>query len=352
MCKSKSEGGKRCSFHLSQAVRGGVIAYAAALTGRSRAETDEAFNDLLAEGANAPAPTQAETNAFLEAEAFRVQHEPTLSDSKRMSIRGRLLAAVDKVLPDGATFHAWKNVVAESWARSRRRAAGVFLISTVAFGVGGCATAPSQAAPAAPSASATTVATAPAVTTTVASIGKVTYDKAAVAKFGQRDVEAAGKFSTEFVAKYGANDNLVRQPPGEVTAADFKTLKADMTPEAWTSLVESSAKLDTNDGRANTYGIALVGLDAGGYTVRRDVPGVSDVKVTKGKVGVQDGQMTVVQDHSVTLRFKGPDGKNYRMTSEKQVTFWLVKGTAKDRPFLIDGWSVTFGGTPVQPDAF
>lgn len=38
------------------------------------------------------------------------------------------------------------------------------------------------------------------------------------------------------------------------------------------------------------------------------------------------------------------------MTATKKVTFWLVKGASVAHPFLIDGWTADFGGTPVGPD--
>lgn len=351
MCKPKSEGGQRCSFHLSQGVQTGVTAYAAALTGLSRDETHEAFEALRAEGAEMAAPSRGEVDSFLETQQFRVQHEPSLSAAKRTSILNRLRAAVGRVTPDGATFHAWKNVVGEAWARTRRRAAAVFLVSGLAFGMGGCATGPSTAAPATPVTSGP-VATAPATSVTVARIDQVTYDKAAVAKFGQKNVESAGKFSTEFVAKYGANEALANKTPDQVSEADVKDITAEMTPAAQKSFLAALDTRQTNEGRANTYGVAFVGLNAGGYTMRTDVPGVSDVSVAKPVVSVNDGRLTVVQDYSATIRYKGPEGKNFKMTAEKQVTFWLVKGPSKDQPWLIDGWTANFGGTPVQADTF
>lgn len=351
MCKPKSEGGKRCSFHLSQGVASGIIAYAAALTGLGRKASQEAFEALRAEGADLPAPSRGEVDAFLEAQQFRVQHEPALTTAKRTSILNRLRAAVGKVTPDGATFHAWKNVVAEAWARTRRRAAAVFLVSGLAFGMGGCATGPSNATPP-PAPPSGPVATAPATSATAAHVDKVTYDKAAVAKFGQKDVESAGKFSTEFVAKYGANETLVNQTPEQIDASDVKDILANMTPDAQKSFLAALSAQDTNDGRANVFAVAIVGLNAGGYTVRTDVPGIGDVKVANPVVTVNDGRMTVVQDFSSTVRYKGPAGKNYKMTAEKKVTFWLVKGPSKAQPWLIDGWTAHFGGTPVQVDTF
>lgn len=363
MCKALNEGGKRCSFHIVQGVCTAVVAYATSLTGLSRKETDEAFAALKEEGRNAPAPSREEVDGFLVTQAFRVRTEPTLTEAKRGSILNRLQSAIGKATPDGATFHAWKNVVAEAWARSRKRAAGVFLISGLAFGMGGCATGPTNAAPqpstsgpvatapASPTAGATVapVGSTPAATGMMAAppfVAKATYSKDVVAKYGQASAEAAHDLTSELTTTEGFSEARMRQTPGEISQDDFASIKPYLTPSAAKDLDANAAKWvsDPTDATANAnlMAVAMYGLNNDKYRLREDVPALSGVRVERAQVDLDtDGKRVIVTQHvTTTARFEGAaKGDLLKMGLTRDTTYVLVKGTSKDRPWLIDGWS-------------
>ena len=224
------------------------------------------------------------------------------------------------------------------------------VLAMVGVLVSGCAGGGGDAVPSSASSAtaAVTASMAPAAPKPV--IGPVSYDKDAVAKFGKPQVVAAGEFATAFVARFGAQDALIRQTPKAVTVGDLEEIMPLLTARGRQALTKSVGLLDSNQGQADTYSFAFVGLDAGGYTVRRDVPGVVDVKVADGVVHEDDGQFVVEVKFSSVLRFKDAQGANFKMTATKDVTLWLTKGPDAARPFLVDKASAGFGGTEVAPD--
>lgn len=363
MCKSKIEGGKRCSFHLTQGVVTGMVAYAVSLTGLSRKDTREAFEDLRAEGAHLPAPSRTEVDTYLTAEAFRVQHEPTLSEPRRTSILGRLRAAIGNVTPDGATFHAWKNVVGEAFARTRRRAAMVFLVSSLAFGVGGCATSPSQASTPAPTG---TVATAPAapgasgggVSTGAAQVrpsapiigAPVSVSTQATAKFGAAGVAEGYAAITQFAADNAVNPKAISLQYDKVTAADMAGPKSMMTPAAAASWDSNMANLQTDQARANLSGVLPYGHTGNGNSPRTDVPQPA-VRISNGAVSVaENGAMHVSFDIHQDVRGNVAGGKFQKYNLNRTMEFWLVPGTSKAKPWLIDGWQASYNSTAPVAD--
>lgn len=355
MCKPKSEGGKRCSFHLSQGVTGGVTAYAASMTGLSRDETKQAFEALQAEGAHLPAPEQPEVDGFLVAESFRVQHEPSLTEAKRTSILNRLRSAIGKVTPDGATFHAWKNVVAEAWARSRRRAVGVFLISGLAFGVGGCATGPSQASTPAPSGPVATASVTPGQSTSAVvkaaapTIEKGTFTGPAVAEYGKANVDAAYETMAEFAAENAVNSKVINTPRTQVKAADLASVKSMMTPSAAKSWDQNAANPADQQSLVNMSGVVTYGVNGSGTSTRTDVTQPS-VKISDGKASLDaDGRLQLTFEVGHDLRVNVAGGQYKKFNFDRTMTYWLVKGTTKDKPWLIDGWQAQYHGA--QPVA-
>jgi hypothetical protein len=355
MCKSKIEGGKRCSFHLTQGVVTGMVAYAVSLTGLSRKDTREAFEDLRAEGAHLPAPSRGEVDSYLTAEAFRVQYEPTLSEPRRTSILGRLRAAIGNVTPDGATFHAWKNVVGEAWARTRRRAAMVFLVSGLAFGAGGCATAPSQASTPAPTGTVATAPASPGVSSGGAAQGQalvrpstpviaapVSVSKAATAKFGAAGVAAGYKAITDFAATNAVNPKAINVPVAEVSAADLQAPKKMMTADAAKSWDQNAATPQAE---------ASYAINANGASMRTDVPQPA-VSISNAQIDVApNGALYVKFDLKQDLRLNGgPGGAFTKANLNRTMEYWLLPGTGKTNPWLIDGWQAKFNATAPVAD--
>lgn len=94
-----------------------LTSYAHASTGVDEREVQRAFHALKREGTrlNAPDPTVAEVTAFLADQQDQVRADPTLSPARRQSLLTRLETAAsqarDRVLPAGATFHAWRRIL-------------------------------------------------------------------------------------------------------------------------------------------------------------------------------------------------------------------------------------------------
>lgn len=135
MCKSSAEGGQRCQGHLSASTTAAMTTYVVHTTGLDRPTVDATMADLRAEFADAPAPDRAEVDQFLEQQAFRVRHEPDLTEKRRDSIMSRLRAGIGRLLPDGPTYAAWKNVLASAAHRAWKRARK----PVIAVGVGAAA---------------------------------------------------------------------------------------------------------------------------------------------------------------------------------------------------------------------
>lgn len=350
MCKSIAEGGERCSFHLSQGVQTGVTSYAAALTGVPQAEARDAYASLLEEGAGAPEPSREDVDGFLTKEVFRVRHEPTLTEPKRKSILGRLQAAIGKVTPDGATFHAWKNVVAEAWARSRRRAAAVFMVSGLAFGLGGCATGPSQASPAVTSGPVATASVTPGtvVQGTKPVVDKETFTGSAVKKFGQAEVQDAYKAAAEFTVNNTMAPRTADKSPADLTLKDFDGVRASLTPSARKSFDKSFAGRDQEtQNMVNVSALAYYGLNDEGFNVRDDYP-VTDLRVTNSKAEADGARIKMTSDVTCTGHYTGPKGEKVKSGCNKTLTLWMIKD-AKGA-WKIDGWQANFAGTLTQPD--
>jgi hypothetical protein len=335
-----------------------MVAYAVSLTGLSRKDTREAFEDLRAEGAHLPAPSRTEVDTYLTAEAFRVQHEPTLSEPRRTSILGRLRAAIGNVTPDGATFHAWKNVVGEAWARTRRRAAMVFLVSGLAFGVGGCATAPSQASKPAPTGTVATAPVSPGASTggVTQSAGQVvaskpiidapvSISKQASTKFGAAGVTQGYAAITEFAANNAVNPKVISLQYDKVTPADLAGPKSMMTPAAAASWDSNMGNLQSEQVMANLSGVLPYGHTGNGNSPRTDVPQPA-VRISNGAVDVaKNGAMHVSFDIHQDVRGNVAGGKFQKYNLNRTMEFWLVPGTAKAKPWLIDGWQASYNST-------
>lgn len=208
MCQAKVDGGRRCQAHLRADATAAMITAAVATTGLSRSEAQDAFHALRAEGATQPNPTRDEVDTFLERAAFAAEHNPDLTPTRRATVVARLRAAIGRLLPDGATFHAWKNLIAESYARVRRTAAAAFTAGVLTFSVGACGTTPDTSGPDdAPSPTASAPVT-PGETPTDASgldpaegwtVPTAALSRSAINEFGRNRLAVAEEQIVEFI---------------------------------------------------------------------------------------------------------------------------------------------------------
>lgn len=346
MCKAKNHvsGGKRCSFHLTQGVMTGMVAYVAAVTGLSSGETKSAFEGLKREGAALPDPSREEVDAFLEGQEFRIRHEPNLSEAKRLSILGRIRAAIGNVIPDGATFHAWKNVVAESWTRVRKKAAVFALIGAISAGVVGCSNSNPDYTDSAP------VKDGPVVTAPVGhenagpsqavQVQPTSFTGPAVAKYGQDNVQAAYRTAADVAGEDSFNSSVVR--PGQYQVSDFDFAKGNMTVSQqaeWDKTVKSALAGDVT-AQQNVNAYAYYNVKGDGFTFRTDGAPVTNRSVSAPRTSVAANGSLVM-----TVTSKGDfrmvqEGKNVLLTQTKEATYFMVKDASG--AWKVDGYTATF----------
>lgn len=235
-----------------------MASYAALSTGADQRFAQTVFVDLRNEGQalGLADPSQAQVEEFLTEQQFRIRTDDTLGKSRHRlmnKLGDALQKARDKVLPDGATFHAWKNVVAESWRRANRKVAAVVLAGAAALTIGACGAAPAHQLPAsqAPSVSISQVATPPptsANTTPATSSGipdsafanVKPFTGPAVDKWGQANVQAAYKEMVNFTFATGWDPDTISN--NKVAPSDFTDATSHMTPSMAKSFNQAVAK--------------------------------------------------------------------------------------------------------------
>ena len=207
----------------------------------------------------------------------------------------------------------------------------------------------SSAAAAAPGAAAT----ATEVRVEAPTIAKETFAGPAVSKYGQSQVQAAYQDIAQFSAAETLNPARIGKAVDQVTEADLASPAAYMTAGAaksWEVDVAGRGDL-ASEASGNLYGIAYYGLNNVQYKLRTDVsqPGVT---VTNSEVSLDsDGvRLKMALDVNGSIRYVSRDGQYAQMKVDKTVTYWLVKGSGKDKPWLIDGWQTQFRTDQVAPD--
>lgn len=357
MCQSKADGGRRCKFHLEQGVANGMTTYVASVTGLSAQQTNEAYTALEREGRNAPDPTREEVDAFLEREAFRVRYEPNLTEKRRESIVARLRAAIGRITPSGATFHAWKNLVAESWSRVRRKAAAAFVVGAMTFSVGACGSAPEQ-----PTAAETVAPVASAPLTpgdqvrydTTFETAEPTINPAAATKFGRGEALAGTDAAVSFSERYFYDDDAVTTKGGVDLDKYATPLGQHMTPTAradWNTSVKGfvtdvkNGELGANKGSWDVLSVTFYGAMAG---TNKDSEGKVTVANPDGPVMVNktienvttgvatDGRLSVSMKSSADMRLL-IDGQPKRWHLTRDITYYMVKDSSG--VWKIDAWS-------------
>jgi len=340
-----------------------ITSYAQATTGLGGVEIQRTFHDLKREGGRLGVadPTAEEVTEFLERTHFQVRYDEKLTPSRARSILNRINAAFEqvkeKILPDGATFHAWKNVVSEAWTRARRKVAATMLITALVGGCGGAATDHSANIPA----HSTPVATAPAnpapqrdaspTEEQFATQGRFTGP--AADQFGSDNVMAAYRSTVNYTLKNSYNENLATKKVNELTPEDLAFVRDQMTPTARASFDRDLANAGNSiDSAANVQSLVFYDLQASDTRLRTDGPGVFvDKNFTPAEVGVDTstGSPRLSMTYTVTANARYTDvatGQNMKAPLGKTITYWLTPNTdaatAQEKPFLIDGWRSTF----------
>lgn len=361
MCQSKAEGGRRCAFHLEQGVSRGMLTYSASVTGLPAQEAKAAYEDLEREGLTAPDPTREEVDAFIEEQMFRVRHEPNLTPARRESVLNRLRAALGRILPSGATFHAWKNLVAESWSRVRRKAAAAFVVSALAFGVGACGNAPATAVHDAPDTAApvssTQAHTGPAETQQTGSayaIEKPVIDNSARV-YPDAQIQQAYDTVNELTTQFTFNADLMRSEAGHHrTAADFAPMERFMTPKVaheFDQTTQRALKKCAPSADFNSLQLmAFHDVSAPGISTRATGPVARDMRISNASISLDAASKALKVKETVSgevLLVK--DGQNVKQSVTKTITFWMVPAQG-GHGWKIDGWRGTYTGGQVTPD--
>lgn len=349
MCQSIAEGGRRCAYHLEQAAGSAISSFASSVTGLAPSEVNNAMDDLKREGAFANDPTREEVDGWLEEQALRVRHEPSLSEAKRESILGRLRAAIGRITPSRETFYAWKNVMAESWGRVRRKAAAAFLVASVAGSITACGSVPAHHDQQASLSSQTSISA--TTDSTYQANGITVISPSAATRYGKANAKAGAAVAVAFTEKYTFRDDDIAAP---ITSTTYAGADGYMT-QTCASDFDKNVAAVSKDAHAGpqaynvlTAGFADMSLD--GLTWRADGPKIVDR--SQGPVTVsldRDGRLQVKVGVSADLRMNKA-GKPVLQYLQKDSTYWLKQVNGK---WLIDGWSSSFGtsGHAPVPDA-
>lgn len=352
MCKSQAEGGARCAYHVGENATAALVTYVASTTTLTGPETREAYNDLVAEYVDAPAPTQAETDEFLVQQMFRARHEPNLTEKRRASILRRLQEAIGKATPSGAQFAAWKSLVAEAWTRVRRRAAVAFVAGALTFSLGACGTPGNDVRPepsatqAAASATVDPAPSTPALSTDKWTVKNVNIEDRVVGLHGQESAEQARDLIIQVAQDYGFNEQSVKYDGKEGKAESQKWMleaRKDMTPDAaadWTRTVNTYFREKALDGtQAYSDMMSFTSYGIYGTDMRPtdpNTPIMFDMTVKDMDVDLSnDGRIWVTMHSSAKFNYLN-EGKPAVTKGERTQEFWLAK---VDGQFKIDGWS-------------
>jgi hypothetical protein len=341
MCKPKSEGGRRCSFHLEQGTTAALLSMGARQAGLSRAETERTLEALRREHIGTEAPSREEVDEFLGRAAAVAEVDPFLSEHARRSVVARLRASIGRILPSGATFTAWRRFTAEAWARTRRGIVGVLLASTVMTGVGACGTTEQPASPAASGASATE---GQDQGNTVPAISPLTGGDEARAAFGA-GVDAGYQTATKVAIETSVQaDLLVNENP---TPEDFDRLTPYLTPSAaknFRATVERALAGDT-DAQSAVQATSFYNLAAPGWSFP-DGQRVVNQQITSPQVGLDRGTGTdrlLMSFHQHADVRMTDHARAVLVPLDKDVRMWMTPAPAgSPTPWLIDGLSATY----------
>lgn len=352
MCKAIKDGGARCAYHVGENASAALVTYVASTTGLGGQASREAFTDLVAEYADAPAPERAEVDDFLEQQIFRARHEPTLTEKRRESIIRRLREAIGKATPSGATFGAWKNLVAEAWSRVRRRAAVAFVAGALTFSLGACGNAGTDVRPepvatqAAASAPADPSPSAAALSTGQWTVKNVNIEDRVIGLKGEKAAEQAKDLMVQVAQDYAFNEQSIEYDGKEGKAEGQKWMleaRKDLTPDAaadWTKIVTTYFREKKLEGTPSWN--SMIAFTSWGLYSSADMrpddtskPLMFDMTIKNMDIDLSgDGRIWVTMETSAKFNYLN-DGKPSVAKADRTQEFWLkdVDGQMK-----IDGW--------------
>lgn len=350
MCKSVAEGGARCQAHTRQAVSTQMGSYATAMTSLNSEQAAITLRDLEAEGANLPDPSRDEVDAWLEQTITQVRFEPNLTESRRERIIRRLREALGKVTPSGATFHAWKNIMAEAWQRSRRKAAVFFTVGVITFS-GGCGMGSGSVDPDPSPQSPGIVQVDGYSEFTAGGVPQPSVSAEVKSQFGEQGALDAYNFGAKTILNNQLNGETLSKSREDVTADDIADVRAALTPVRQRDLDDRLSNISTDESAyADIAALKGVGASAGQLQVqdptsgktsaaslRSDVPSSSiNRSVSKPQLSVDsDGRLKATFTSSGVLRATA-GGDNYLVPISNKTSLWFQKSGDQ---WKIDGWT-------------
>lgn len=350
MCKSAAEGGARCQAHTRQNVTAQMSSYVTAVTPLNSAMTREVIADLEREGQNLPDPSREEVDGWIEGQMAQVRFESNLTESRRERILKHLREALGKVLPSGATFHAWKNVMAEAWSRSKRKATVFFAAGLITFS-GGCGISPGDASPEPPAPTGTVQVVDGYPEYASASLPQPDVSADVEAKFGKADSLAAYNMGADLILKNQLEGEHLGTPINEVKASDLAEVRSHLSPDRQKDF-DARVKDMGSDEEAYAAVVALTGVGVGQGDISVTDPGSgkaykgglrTDVKDPGFNRSIQSPKLTVDTDGRLKATFKSggslrvhANDKNYVVSISNTTSMWFAKDGGQ---WKIDGWS-------------
>lgn len=188
--------------------------------------------------------------------------------------------------------------------------------------------------------------------------------------FGAKNVMAAYKETVDFSLTNGyTNRNLLAKIPKQTFPGEFPGLKAYMTPSVhalWTTSIKRAIK-----GDKKAFGTVAILTPWSISSPALKVPTISNDPTWVPSYGFDFSRANTVVgaardaktkalgirfDVTQNVRFIKPNKKTVAYPVTRDMTYWLVpnpnKKTAKDIPWLIDGWSGTTSRGKALVDPF
>lgn len=375
MCQPQSKGGKRCATHMHGSMA--VVTHTAIVHNADEGVVRTVFRSLRREGKNLPAPSQEEVNSFAAEQRLRAQFDPRIEDERKRNTIVRRWGRTAEESPDGGTFHAWKNSMAETARRYSHKAvaistASVFALSAAACSGGGGSlegtptpTPDSTTTSAPPTSDPTTEAPQPTaipaglVSAGVGNDGNGEYTRIALAddsalynydaaivqpdasaSFSEQDITEAQRVAADFAVEEGVDSILV----DSARTDEWYAQNSDkFSPTGLSSVQEAMEKRE--DGKA------LGGLVDNDVLDKRNVATNYGLKIDGGsrisELNIQKSNVFTAPNGDLAIEFSGTairptinasGESNAELLTFKQ-TYALEKSEGK---WLISGWSNSF----------
>lgn len=362
MCQPLAKGGKRCATHMHGSMA--VVTHTSIVNNADEGVVRTVFRSLRQEGKNLPSPTPEEVESFAAEQRLRAQFDPRIEDERKRNTIVRRWGRTSEEKPDGGTFHAWKNTMAETARRYSHKAvaigtASVFALSAAACSGGGGAMENTPAPTVNPSPSVTQSYEVPAGLEIASkdndgageysrvslpddspvyayNAGVVQPDVASL--FSEQDISEAQRAAADFAVEEGVDSILVdsnrtdewyEQNASKFTEAGAADVQVALTQREKGSTLSGLVDNDVNGGRTD-YDIVT---DGG--------PRISAMNIDNSNVFMApNGDLAVEFQGSVTRRAVAPTGETGTEVMNFTQTYSLQKGA--DGQWLISGWNNSF----------